>query len=61
MRLIQEEHIDCPWCGEAFSISIDTSCGSHEYIEDCTVCCRPILISVECEPGSISSVDPQRP
>ena len=61
MSLIQEEHIDCPWCGEPFSITIDTSAGSHEYIEDCTVCCRPILMVIECEPGQLTSVEIQRP
>ena len=35
-------HIDCPYCGEAFETSVDTSCGSQHYIEDCPVCCRPI-------------------
>ena len=36
------KHVDCPYCGEAFETSVDTSCGSQHYIEDCPVCCRPI-------------------
>jgi hypothetical protein len=35
-------HVDCPYCGEGFEISVDTSSGSQDYIEDCPVCCRPI-------------------
>lgn len=61
MQMIQEAFIDCPWCGESFSTQIDTSAGDHEHIEDCTVCCRPILVSVECEPGEIITFDCSRP
>ena len=32
----------CPYCGEAVELSVDEGGGSHqEYVEDCTVCCRP--------------------
>lgn len=36
------KHVDCPYCGEPFETSVDTSCGNLHYIEDCPVCCRPI-------------------
>ena len=61
MQLIQEAFVDCPWCGESFPTQIDTSQGDHEHIEDCTVCCSPILVSVECSPGEILSFDCSRP
>jgi hypothetical protein len=32
----------CPYCGEPNEVLIDPSEGSHDYIEDCQVCCRPI-------------------
>ncbi|MEO5702371.1 MAG: CPXCG motif-containing cysteine-rich protein [Gammaproteobacteria bacterium] len=35
-------NVDCPYCGEIFETSVDTSAGDQEYIEDCYVCCRPI-------------------
>ncbi len=38
--------VRCPYCGESFQTSVDTSIGSQDYIEDCYVCCRPILFSV---------------
>ena len=37
----------CPYCGESFTTLIDMSAGSQEYIEDCQVCCRPVLFSIE--------------
>ena len=36
----------CPYCGESIEILIDISIDSQEYIEDCSVCCRPIQVSV---------------
>ena len=38
----------CDHCGEEIVIPIDSSAGSHqEYIEDCPVCCNPMLIHVQ--------------
>jgi hypothetical protein len=34
----------CPYCGESIEILIDTSVPEQEYIEDCQVCCRPMVI-----------------
>ena len=37
----------CPYCGEAVELSVDVGGGSHqEYVEDCTVCCRPWEVEV---------------
>jgi len=36
----------CPHCGEEIDTFPDPGGGeSQEYIEDCAVCCRPILFS----------------
>ena len=37
--------ISCPYCGESIDVVIDMSVQDQEYIEDCSVCCRPIVIS----------------
>ena len=37
----------CPYCGESISLLIDNSIENQEYVEDCQVCCSPILISIE--------------
>jgi hypothetical protein len=41
-----EQFIGCPYCGETISILVDDSLADQEYIEDCQVCCRPIVFRV---------------
>lgn len=36
----------CPYCGEPIELLLDASAGDQHYIEDCTVCCRPISVTV---------------
>ena len=38
--------IQCPYCGESVDIIIDGSQEQQNYIEDCSVCCRPMELSV---------------
>ena len=56
MTFLFEIEIECPHCGEVFPIMIDTSQGDHDMIEDCTVCCRPIQLAIQCEPGEVGDV-----
>ena len=51
------ETIQCPFCGQAFEITVDTSIASQRFTTDCEVCCRPFEVTVECEPGEILSLD----
>jgi hypothetical protein len=46
MELIQEANVNCPYCGEVISVLLDGSIDEQEYIEDCQVCCRPIVLHV---------------
>jgi hypothetical protein len=48
--------ISCPHCGESWETSIDTSQGSYQTVDDCYVCCRPMTVYVECEPGEVISI-----
>ena len=43
---ISEQATYCPYCGESISVLIDTSLSEQNYIEDCEVCCKPIIINV---------------
>ncbi|MEO7424618.1 MAG: CPXCG motif-containing cysteine-rich protein [Fibrobacteria bacterium] len=37
----------CPYCGERQKVEIDMSDPlPQEFINDCTVCCRPIVVRV---------------
>jgi len=50
--------LDCPYCGESFSSTIDLSAGSQRYVEDCVVCCRPIEVHVRVDDaGELAGVD----
>ena len=39
---VQFHVVECPYCGEHFETSVDTSAGSARYVEDCQICCQPI-------------------
>jgi len=46
MHKLEEVEIQCPYCGETLSISVDCSVEKQSYIEDCQVCCRPMELMV---------------
>jgi len=46
MDLLNQESISCPYCGESIEVLIDHEDSGQEYIEDCQVCCRPIIFNV---------------
>lgn len=55
MESLSEETVYCPYCGEAIDVLIDIQEVGHQYIEDCQVCCRPILFNIEIDStGNIS-------
>ena len=56
-RVEVSENIQCPFCGQAFALIIDTSVQFQRFTTDCEVCCRPFEIVAECEPGEILSLD----
>lgn len=50
-----EQTVTCPYCGEPLEVLIDPQDAGEEYIEDCQVCCRPILFNVEMDSmGNVS-------
>ena len=53
------ETITCPYCGQAFAATIDTSIAVQRLTMDCEVCCRPLEVVLECEPGEVLSLDVQ--
>ncbi|MBS1108564.1 MAG: hypothetical protein H6Q88_556 [Anaeromyxobacteraceae bacterium] len=39
--------VECPYCGETIPVVVDTGGGaSQRYVEDCSVCCRPMELFV---------------
>jgi hypothetical protein len=56
MPELTDHSISCPYCGETISILIDDSSPEQQYIEDCQVCCRPIVIDVVVGPDGALTV-----
>lgn len=52
MNMLEEFNLECPNCGETVAIFIDSSVEQQTYIEDCPVCCRPMLLSVSYDESS---------
>ena len=46
MESLTEQVVCCPYCGESIEVLIDHQETGHQYIEDCQVCCKPIIFSV---------------
>lgn len=46
MSALDSVQIQCPYCWETLEISVDPSVPEQEYVEDCQVCCQPILLTV---------------
>ena len=56
-RVDSEGAYICDACGEEIEVPIDASAGkSQRYVEDCPVCCRPNVISVELEEDGTARV-----
>jgi len=53
MDLMIETDVGCPHCGESFPLLVDTSVAEQDLVEDCSVCCRPINLTIVCRPGEI--------
>lgn len=49
--------VQCPYCGETITLLVDTSAGAQRYIEDCQVCCRPIVVSMHVDEDGEAQVD----
>jgi hypothetical protein len=54
--------VTCPYCGEAIELLIDLpvdngAVDDQRYIEDCQVCCRPIMVVVAIDDDGEARVD----
>ena len=46
MPAVHEKTVSCPYCGKSITVLIDDSMPEQNYVEDCQVCCRPIVLDV---------------
>jgi hypothetical protein len=40
----------CPYCGQPVELLIDGTVANQRYVEDCEVCCRPMIVEVDATP-----------
>lgn len=57
MQPLENQHGTCPYCGEKITIIIDCSQLPLHFIEDCQVCCRPIVIKAMADENQWLSVE----
>ena len=57
--MLDMQDIECPYCGEIITLTLDASAGSQRYIEDCHVCCRPITVMLTVDADGDASVQVQ--
>ena len=55
--VIQSKTITCPYCWESIEIALDLSVDEQQQVEDCSVCCRPIVIRYSAAEGELVALD----
>jgi hypothetical protein len=58
--MLEPTDIQCPYCGERIELDIDCSAGTQDYIEDCRVCCRPMVVRVTIDEDGLPQVEARR-
>ncbi len=43
---LEEQSITCPYCWESISVLLEPGDMGGSYVEDCQVCCRPIVFQL---------------
>ena len=59
-RVRSEATTTCPVCGEDLVVAVDPITeegGEEEYVQDCSVCCRPIVVRVRLEADGDVSIE----
>ena len=57
--MLEDLSVTCPYCWETIPLELDLSAGSQSYIEDCSVCCRPIVVRLTVDDEGGFEVDVQ--
>ena len=45
MALLEPVTVQCPCCWEMIEVVVDASEAGEQYVEDCSVCCRPLVLT----------------
>ncbi|MBE2217787.1 MAG: CPXCG motif-containing cysteine-rich protein [Ignavibacteria bacterium] len=55
-----EYFFTCPYCWQEISVLIDLSVESQSYVEDCEICCNPILIKYTIQSGEVVQFEAEK-
>jgi hypothetical protein len=56
MNLLHGCDATCPHCWETINLTLDLSVPEQSYVEDCPVCCKPMLVSYTASDGEVDSL-----
>ncbi len=56
MSLLHGGDATCPHCWETINLTLDLSVPEQSYVEDCPVCCKPMLVSYTASDGDVASL-----
>jgi hypothetical protein len=56
MSLRQGQDATCPHCWETINLTVDLSVPEQSYVEDCPVCCKPMLVTYTTADGELAEV-----
>jgi hypothetical protein len=54
MNALEECLVCCPYCGESQTVLVETGLPPDDLVEDCQVCCQPMVLRVTAADGSVS-------
>ncbi len=57
MNGLETTKIQCPCCWESFETVVDCSVLEQTYVEDCYVCCRPLVFHVTTAGGELIEIN----
>ena len=60
MNLLQGHEATCPHCWETINLTLDLSVPEQSYIEDCPVCCAPMVVSYSAVDGELCELSVDR-
>jgi len=59
-ELVCEKNGRCPFCAQPITLVVDLSAGSQTYVEDCQVCCQPMLITIDVDDHDLNELRIER-
>jgi len=60
MTTLSEQSATCPYCGERITLLVDPSIDYQTYVEDCQVCCQPMVVQATIGDGGAARAEVHR-